>query len=427
MGEHPTPDELQKLFEGRLPSGQCPEVVAHLLEGCGSCDEVLKQLAHARTDRASKPCSRDFFQEIVEAREVSALLAQGGGVQTLVDYGDIPLQGYGRYLAIRQRSWDVRHHSPREMVELARAALQVIERLNPRDLEPRQLADLQARAWGELANAYRTQDQMDDAERAFGRAFELLLQGTGSLSLKAEIHCLYASFLGAYRRFELAFAALDIAYLTYLELGNRHSAGRALIIKGIYTLYKGHPEDALVINEAGRQMIDQEQDPPLLPLAIQNRLAALVACGRFREAKKEFFKLRGTLNRLEGRVNTLKVRWLWAQINAGLDQWNTAETELFEVRAGFEGEGMRFHAALAALEIALLWLRQARTSETKELVLETVDVFIALRIPREALGAVVVLQDAARKDIMTVNLLASVVEHLWRSQMDPDAPFTPRW
>src|SRR4030095_16468789 len=61
-------------------------------------------------------------------------------------------------------------------------------------------------AWGDLANAHRVANNLAEAEQAFGKAFEYLLQGTGDPYIKARLHDLHASFLGTRREFDLAFA-----------------------------------------------------------------------------------------------------------------------------------------------------------------------------------------------------------------------------
>jgi hypothetical protein len=52
--------------------------------------------------------------------------------------------------ALLDRSWAVRHRNPREMVDLARFAVSVANNLNPRWHDEQDVADWQARAWGEL-------------------------------------------------------------------------------------------------------------------------------------------------------------------------------------------------------------------------------------------------------------------------------------
>ena len=126
-------------------------------------------------------------------------------------------------------------------------------------------------------------------------------------------------------------------------------------------------------------------------------------------------------------MNALKLRWLEGQIAAGLKEWESAVRALQEVRTGFEKAGMGFHAALASLELALVWMHRGQHSEAAAMVFRTVEVFVALGIRREALGALLVLRDAFERGTATVGLLESAVDYLRRLQTDPEAHFDSSW
>ena len=87
---------------------------------------------------------------------------------------------------------------------------------------------------------------------------------------------------------------------------------------------------------------------------------------------------------------------------------------------------MGFAAALASLDLALLWMRQSRYEETERLVLEASGVFVALRIQREALGAMMVLKESFEKQKGSIGLLEDVVEFLRRWHPNSHERFMPR-
>jgi tetratricopeptide (TPR) repeat protein len=446
LSEHPTSADLEAFAKGSLPPGPLKAVARHLLQGCRSCGALLASFfggpgpaPGVETPPESPKCYDEaldrFFStlrfhqrylrsEEIRQRKVAALLEAGGGLQALIDRSEISLQGVGVLRALLDRSWAVRHENPQEMVELTRFAVSVAGKLNPRWYDEKDAADWQARTWGELGNALRTRDDLDEAERAFGTAFSFLLRGSGDLRLKAKLHDLHASYLGARRRFDLAYTALDIVHSTYLELGETHLAGRALLVKAIYTFYSYEPEEAIQINNAGMALIEERQEPDLFFMAIYNQLIFRVACGQFVEARKDFFRQLGKFNHL-GRVNQLKIRWVQAQINAGLKKWASAEQGFFHVIKGLEQEGMGFHAAFASLELALVWMHQGRYVETQELIPQVYEAFVSLGI-KEAFGAMLVLKEAFEKEMGSVELLKDVVEFLRRWYIDPDERFMPR-
>jgi len=440
LGQHLTLDELQTLLQGSLPSLRTREVARHLSTGCTQCRSTLAterepsataqstwDLVWDTAAKKNRSYVRHLQREAVRARKIAALLQQGGGLHAVCTEANISLRGLGMYQALLERSHAVRHDDLKEMIHLARAAVEVARRLDPKVYDQSLLADLQARAWGELANAYRASDDLDEAEKAFGMAFEFLLEGTNNLHLKARINSLYASFLGTRRKFELAFTALDVVHSIYLELGDRHLAGSTLLTKAIYIHYSGQPDQAIDINEMGRTLIEVRREPDLALKAILNQLWFLVACGRFRDAKRELLRNRAALEKMEGRVSAIKLRWLQGQIFAGLEEWMSAEFALIEVKDGFEKLELGLAAALASLELALVWMRQNRLEETEGLVQDTFQVFRSLKLHREAIGAMQILNEARERKMMTVTLLDSVVKYLHRAQHDPEIPFIPQW
>ena len=99
-----------------------------------------------------------------ERRKVSRLAALLAGRGSDFYFDVKPYQsGYALYEALLEQSWALRTESPAEMVQCARWA--VGEAHNLRRFPPKRVADLKARALGELANAFRVIDDLDEAGR----------------------------------------------------------------------------------------------------------------------------------------------------------------------------------------------------------------------------------------------------------------------
>ena len=447
MSKHPSPSEIEEFAQGKLAPSLFPGIARHLLRGCPSCNAFLTPHYQGLITSISEPSPnavtvhdeildrafsllrsyrRYLRREEIRRKKIAKLLSEGRDPEAILNGQEPLLRGLAAVQALLDRSWAVRHESPREMVRLAQLAVNFSRLLDPRWHDERDSADWQARAWGELGNAQRVSDNLNEAERSFGFSFEFFLQGTGDLHLKAKLYDLHASFLGTRRQFDLAFAALDIAYSIYLEVGDSHLAGKALATKATYLYYDSQNEMARAANEQAMQMIDRSRDSSLLFFSVHNQINFLVDCGQFREARIILFKFSGDLQGLEGRINQLRLRWLQARISAGLQNWKGVEGDLLHVKEGFEQEGMGFAAALASLDLALIWMRQARYEEAERLVLEASEVFVALRIRREALGAMMVLRESFEKQKGSIGLLEDVVEFLRRWHPNSDERFMPR-
>ena len=319
--------------------------------------------------------------------------------------------------ALLERSWALRHQDPGEMVRLAEEARDLAgRRIDPGEPGLRRVVDLQCRAWVELGNAYRVADRLSQAEQALGRATELYLQGTQDELLAARLFEVQASLLGDCRRFELAESALDLVFAIHQRRGDPHLAGRALLSKGLYASYQGRAEESVRLTEQGLELIEPDRDPRLLYVALHNQARSLMECGRLRDARIALWKLKARRLELVGRIDELKVRWLEAQINAGLGELDRAELALREVKRGFDQAGLRYKAALAGLELGAVLLRRGRTGDAIAEGMAAVDVFLSLGIAREATVSVLLLKKGFQQRMTDVALLERVIHLLRQSE-----------
>jgi tetratricopeptide (TPR) repeat protein len=303
------------------------------------------------------------------------------------------IQKWGLCESLLERSQACRHHDPEQMVLLAERAAAIAADLDPFAYGPELTADLRARCLAELGNAHRVADDVEAAERALRSAIEESARGTQDPLLLARIMDLTASLRGAQRRFGEALELLDAVYRLYESHGDRHNAGRALISKGLYTGYDNNPEEAVRLLSAGLALIHPASDPKLVILAIHNLITFLADCGRFREAQRLLRRIRKAYDAGD-RLNLIKLRWLEGKIAAGLGQLRRAEQFLLQASQDLEAAGLHYHAAVASLDLAAIWLSQGKKAETRTLVAELVANFQARRIAREALAALVLLKEA---------------------------------
>lgn len=445
MDKHPTMEELEGLVVGGIPAGRTRAVIAHLLRGCEVCNAWLASCFPFVFDlkdrrRRAFPYPPEIYDEAVD-RAIAAALPGGearrprrtlkqmkrealemlaaGGFDAL---GDIPLdiQGVPLCEALLEQSWALRYESPQEMVQLARAALLVANRLTDPKLGSEKIIHLRCRAWTELGNAFRVNDELDRAEEALCRAAELIAMSCRDELLKARFFTVQASLFGARRHFEMALATFDAAADIYRQHGDRQLVGRTLILKGIYTGYSGDADEAVRLLREGLSSLDEGRDPRLVFSASQSLARFLLDGGHIREARRALWELRQRYPEMGGRLNELKVRWLEGQIYVRMEKLDLAEQALRQVKEGYEEEGLNvpFKAALVGLELGAVWLRQGRMAEAAGLVFQCTEVFLSLRIERELKISLLVLQRTAMGQRLTLALLNSIIERL--HQTDPD-------
>jgi tetratricopeptide (TPR) repeat protein len=328
-------------------------------------------------------------------------------------------QSWGLCESLIARSQTCRWQDPEQMVLLAVRAVSVAEGLDPMEYGREQVADLRARAFAELANAYRVADDLEGAERMLRRAVEHSALGTQDTLLLARIMRLTAALRAAQRRFPEALTLLDAVYTIYQNHGDRSNAGRALISKGLYTGYNNDSEEAIRFLSAGLAMINPVTDPKLVLSAVHNLVGFLADCGRFKEARRILRRARRAYVAEGDRLALIKMRWLEGRIAAGLGETARAEKAFLEVHRGFGKAGLSYHVALVSLDLAGLWLQAGRTAEVRELLEGIVGTFRARRIGREALAALMLFKESLEADRASLALLHTVQGYIRRLETRP--------
>lgn len=305
------------------------------------------------------------------------------------------LHGWPLCEALLQKSYEARFSDPKRMLNLAESAVGVAKHIKLEKYPwPGFAADLRARAFAELSNAYRVNDRLSDAEIALNRAKEFLGEGTGDHLLEAQVLDLEASLRTCQRRLKEAIALLDQVHSLHMEAGDLHLAGRALISKGSNVHYQGYARESVHFIQRGLQMLDSRRDPSLEIVGRMNRLDSLADAGEYHKAGLELLQS-GLRKRLAGApLNLLRLRWVEAKIHAGLGRPMKAERAFGEVRQEFARLGMGYDAALVGMDLAALWLRQGRAAQVRKLAKEMYMTFQDLCIPSEAARALYFWREA---------------------------------
>lgn len=442
MSEHPRRETLEGLLLSHLPAGEVKATVAHLLGGCDDCRGEMSPLAAAMfasgNAHEASAAEEDEYDQVISAafasvlehernlvrereegerRAEEMLRARRQSASPALPAGPV---SWGLCEVLLEKSHALRFTDLADMLYLADLARQAAERLDPEVYVERRM-DMQARAWAELANAYRLNDDLDEAETAMARALQLRRQGTGDPLLYARIAGLNASLLLYQRRFKELFQMLDLAYAIHRRYSDSHEVGRVLILKGIYTSDAGRPEEGLQILVRGLTMIDRTRDSRLVFQALHNVLALRVEIGEYEDARRQLQRMRPLYAAHASWLDLVKLHRIEGEIAAGLGDLVTAEATFQQIRQDLEDAGRGYHAALATLDLANVCLRQGRAAEVRRLVAEAVSTFQALGVRREALSALHMLQDAVEHEQATLEVLRLATGILRRLQSEPAA------
>jgi len=413
--------ELGDLLTGRLDAARRQWALDHLHGGCTLCHQHLRALAELLLGEepwiTAEPVAEDQYdeafakagvvarsfrirwrKEVEKLERALTLLDQapdGLGDESFPWRQAQALHGWPLCEALLQKSYEARFNDLKRMLNLAESAVGVAKHIKPEKYPwPGFIADLRARAFAELSNAYRVNDRLSDAEMALSRAKEFLGEGTGDHALEAQVLDFEASLRTSQRHLADAVALLDKVYRRHMEAGDLHLAGRALIAKGGNAHHQGYVRESIDLVQRGLQMLDSRRDPSLEALGRLNKISSLIKVGEYHRAGLELLQSGLRKKFTDAPLNLLKLRWVEAKIHAGLGRPMRAERAFGEVRQELTRLGMSYDAALVGLDLAALWLRQGRASQLRKLAKEMYTTFKGLSLHAEAVRALYFLREA---------------------------------
>lgn len=433
--EHPPAAELKRLIWGGIPAGRRQEIVRHLLQGCPTCQAIVRPFASFVGGQGPIPDEVDQAYDLALEKAEQWAAQQAVPLESPADRSgsredarppvDRPVD---RVVALLEASWQARFESSERMEQLAERARDLAEGMSTEAAGGTgRLADLRCRAWAGLANAQRVCDRLSDAKASLDRAFFCFAEGTKSAALHMLLHEVLASLAADERNFFLAEESAHTVYQIAREERDFHHAGQALLQAGTYMGWAGRPREAARYLKRGLRLIDTTREPELEALALQNLADFLVDCREFKRAQRLVWDLERQYGRGEQDVLGLKLRGIQAKIHFGEGELDRAEAEYLTLREGLERVGRPYPAAIAALELSQVYLaaaekalhgdgpegeRRALLEKFAHTVIAALAIFRSLQIDREALAAVILLEHSLHRESFSRDLLQQVIATL---------------
>jgi tetratricopeptide (TPR) repeat protein len=429
---------LGAFVRGELSGTERRDVLRHLLAGCRQCRQKASEMAAPLFDVAArKPpaggieaydaplrrVARAFSGVSFESRSgasrsaelpVAARITRGRRISGAGKSTVAPEE-----LRTRAQEWLVRARAlrfadPGRMCAAASVAALLAERIPHNAFPPGIVADLSALAWAELANGRRLVGDHQGAERAFSRAIHWIDRGSGDLQPLAEIAELVASLEIDARRFAPAERLLDRIVIAYRALGEPHFAGRTMIRHGLMLGYRGEGTVAVRQIVEGHGLLDPGRDPRLAFVAVHGIVGRLAEAGRFELASEMLRDSAPLYEAYAEPTDRIRVCWVRGQIEIGMGRLEKGEKYFQESHQGFRDRGMPYLAALVALDLAALHLKEGKTQEVARSIEELLTEFRALGIRREAIACLLILKRAIAAERATEKLLTRVASRLGR-------------
>ena len=309
---------------------------------------------------------------------------------------------------------------PQEALELAGLALLIAERLPG---ERTWGLRLQGYAWAHVSNARRVCNDLPGAEEAMVQARKLWKAGEPGdpgLLNKAWLPGLEAALRRAQRRFPEALKRISEA----LALDPGELKAEILLTKARIHETFGDPEASTAALLEAAPLIDPRREPRNAFGVRCNLALDLCQLERFEEAKSRLPEIRALAERLGEELDLTRVLWVEGKVAAGLGRVREALSAFEQARGVFRQRGLAFDYGLVSLDLTVLLLEQGRTADVRAMAEEMLQIFRKQQIEREALAALRLFCDAARRETATVDLARSLVRFLRRAQHDPELRFT---
>jgi len=288
--------------------------------------------------------------------------------------------------------------SPKEAEHLAELARLVVQ-YSPGGVES---MDLLALASAHMANACRAAGNLAEADLHFEYVRSLIThQRVTDTEVLARIDHLEGSLRINQNRFRDAEKLLSRAAMLFSVAGETVERARALIKLGYMYFLQGELIRAIETTRAGlRDLPGQER---YLYLCGRYNLARfLTESGEYREAAEILREDEELHREFPEPWTQLRLVWLRGKIAAGGGDDEAAEQGFLAARAGFLGQRNAYDAAMVSLEdLAVMYLRQGRTAEVKQLAEEMIAVFQEQNLPDDALRALRLFAAAAQREELT--------------------------
>lgn len=339
-----------------------------------------------------------------------------------------PTLGWGPAVsaALLQRSKEIAPAQPEEGMRRAHLALQVIWRFY---LDPGHgygssslLQDLRARAASYNGNALRLLSRYPEAEEQFQRALKTVAQGSGDPLAEAEIRHLHGSLLRDRRHFPEARRALRRAAHLYVQAGQEHEVGKVLFNQALNEREAGDPSKASRLQRKALGYLDASFEPHLVAAGYTN-LALFMAEAGQAEAARELLEEHplspGALH-THGEHRT----WIEGLVATHLGERERAAELIDRARRAFAelGDGHRF--ATCTVDLAAVYAEQGDLAAVRHLVAQSLRILQTLDVPRDAMAAFLLFQQAAATEVLSVATLRRIRpgledRRLWRAYRKP--------
>jgi tetratricopeptide (TPR) repeat protein len=433
---HLTADLLAAVSRGELPARVLTEVgLSHLLNLCPTCRDEFQLWQQQRRRPATDyevafqvipPLLKRHAEEADEKRgraekDLRQLLRLGQPERLArirranAHFKGLPLAH--RLLAAAKEKMPA---DPRGLHDLAEAAEAVLIR----STQVAGYYDALVRAMAYRANALRAMGKLREADERLASVRGLIRrESVTDTRVYAEVDWIEGGLRKDQRRFAEAEELLGRAALLYEVAGERSEAAHPLLTLGLLYGDRQNLTRAIEATRSALAKLDPETEPRLYLCGRHNLALFLVEGGQYAAASEAMRADEELYRQFADLWTRLRQLWLQGKIAFGTGRLKDAEAAFLSVRDGFVQQGIGYDAAMAALDLALVYLREDRTAEVRRVAEEMVPLFESEDVHPEAAAALLLFQEAARREVATSERVEELKAYLKRARENPELRF----
>ncbi len=421
----------------RSPEAQtCPDrwqtssFLRKVLSGEAEEEEIDPLLCHLRTLYPDSPglslSDASNIQQLPDTRKVigtDGIRHEELRAESVWDHiCDWPIEEQRRYVRskvsfgsralfdlLREKSREIGRQNRKRGVEVAELALESLEGSSRR--LGRELPNLLAQGWAWVGNARRLAADHLGAEQALLTAEESWHRPRVAYDymVRAEILGIKSSQRLFQGEFPEALELVDRA-LTILRRGDDPiMLTNFLIQRAMILVSLGNSQTAFSSLDEAHSVLKGHPDQTRLLLSTHSISARILAeVGRYRPAFEALWKAEILLQDLGDRLIENQLIWVEGIIRSGMDEPEQAEQLFFSAREGFMQESSGGHAAMVALDLALLYQRQNRAEDVIAAVATVIPIVEGLHSQKQTLGTLQLLRQAVKDKTVTTSFLEDV-------------------
>lgn len=428
---HITREMLRSVASGDLPPRLLARVgLEHLTALCPCC---AREVAAWREgfDEGDRTVDPHLLLPLISTAASKIARAEAGAERDFAELLALPVGARPARVA-RSRS---RFRGPHLVLRLLEASREVLRKDGEAAYHLAALAlsiadrsshsfDLHVLAAAAMGNACRTQGDLRTADRHFEYVrFLLHTQDVTNFLVLAEVDDLEGSLRKDQRLFDQAEDLLGRSLALYRLAGREERSAKVMLILADVYFYRGDATQAISTLKLALRQIRPEVEIHDYLCARHNLASYLTFAGRPEEASELLEEDADLFASFGGQLDLIRRGWLGGLIAEGLGDLKAAEASLLAARDQFLDRNLGYDAAMVSMDLAALYLRAGRTGEVCALAEGMIPIFQAQDVHREALAALALFQEAARREAVTLSFVERLATYLRLATADREFKF----